>query len=534
MGRYSRNILSANGPLVSKLFQRPVRVLSVLGFCLWFGIPTIAAATLTDTSDLSTPANDACSGATVIHAIPFTDTLSTTGATTVPGDPLQSCTTDGPSQNSRSVWYSFTPAASGMFVADTLGSTYDTVLSVYTGTCQTLVELACDDDAGLSSQSRLSFSAESGQTVLLEATAFGQADGGTLILNVALAPSAPAKDSCSEATVIPEIPFTDTVLTAGATTDPNDPLQSCTFDGPSQNSRSVWYSFTPTAAGTFVVDTLGSTYDTVLSAYTGTCRTPVELACNDDVGLSSQSRLSFSAESGETVLLEATAFGQGDGGTLILNVALAPSPPANDACSEATVIPAIPFTDTVSTVGATTAPNDPLQSCTFGGPSQNFNSVWYGVTATADGTLVANTYGSSYDTVLTAYTGTCAQLAALACNDDGKIGPQSEISFPVTSGQTVLLDVTQYGGPGGGTLVLNVFAGAPPTLPCVGDCNGDGMVAVDEILTMVSVALGASDHSACMAGDANGDDLITINEIITAVNNSLAECPGGGLQVQDP
>lgn len=60
--------------------------------------------------------------------------------------------------------------------------------------------------------------------------------------------------------------------------------------------------------------------------------------------------------------------------------------------------------------------------------------------------------------------------------------------------------------------------------PCVGDCNGDGQVTIDEILTMVNIALGNLDIASCMNGDANGDGHITIDEILTAVNNALNGC----------
>jgi len=68
---------------------------------------------------------------------------------------------------------------------------------------------------------------------------------------------------------------------------------------------------------------------------------------------------------------------------------------------------------------------------------------------------------------------------------------------------------------------------APPTvtaLPCVGDCDGNGQVTVDEILTMVNIALGSTPVTACDAGDANHDGQITIDEILTAVNNALNGC----------
>jgi hypothetical protein len=64
----------------------------------------------------------------------------------------------------------------------------------------------------------------------------------------------------------------------------------------------------------------------------------------------------------------------------------------------------------------------------------------------------------------------------------------------------------------------------PTPRPCVGDCNGSGEVTVNELITMVNIALGNSPVSACAAGDADGDGEITINEIIAAVNNALNGC----------
>jgi YVTN family beta-propeller protein len=59
---------------------------------------------------------------------------------------------------------------------------------------------------------------------------------------------------------------------------------------------------------------------------------------------------------------------------------------------------------------------------------------------------------------------------------------------------------------------------------CVGDCGVDRQVTVDELLTMVNIALGNADASACPAGDANHDGQITIDEILTAVNGALNGC----------
>jgi hypothetical protein len=68
-----------------------------------------------------------------------------------------------------------------------------------------------------------------------------------------------------------------------------------------------------------------------------------------------------------------------------------------------------------------------------------------------------------------------------------------------------------------------------PTLPCVGDCNNDQSVTVDELLRMVNIAFGNAGVDTCGAGDANHDGEITVDEILeilTAVNNALTGCSG--------
>ncbi len=67
----------------------------------------------------------------------------------------------------------------------------------------------------------------------------------------------------------------------------------------------------------------------------------------------------------------------------------------------------------------------------------------------------------------------------------------------------------------------------PPIIgtSCVGDCNGDGQVAINELIRGVNINLGNADVSTCLAMDGNGDGFVAINELIQAVNNSLNGCP---------
>lgn len=76
-----------------------------------------------------------------------------------------------------------------------------------------------------------------------------------------------------------------------------------------------------------------------------------------------------------------------------------------------------------------------------------------------------------------------------------------------------------------GTFSHGVFSIQEPPPPCVGDCNGDGRLTVDELLSMVNIALGnASVAVACLAGDPNMNGQIDVAEIIAAVNNALNGC----------
>ena len=76
------------------------------------------------------------------------------------------------------------------------------------------------------------------------------------------------------------------------------------------------------------------------------------------------------------------------------------------------------------------------------------------------------------------------------------------------------------------SVALGVVLGLAPYAAqavCVGDCNGSGDVDVSEIITMVTISLGAP-VSGCLAGDGNGDGTITVDEIIKAVGNALNGC----------
>ena len=65
----------------------------------------------------------------------------------------------------------------------------------------------------------------------------------------------------------------------------------------------------------------------------------------------------------------------------------------------------------------------------------------------------------------------------------------------------------------------------PTPRPCIGDCDGDGVVRIDELVTGVAAAL-ADDVAACPAFDADADARIAIDELIAAIGAALSGCQG--------
>jgi hypothetical protein len=135
----------------------------------------------------------------------------------------------------------------------------------------------------------------------------------------------------------------------------------------------------------------------------------------------------------------------------------AAAPPANDDFDGAVAFTALPFDATANTIEATRAADDP--ECI--GPDNN--TVWYSVTLASTTEIVVDTFGSDYDTTLSAWTGTRGNLTFVDCNDDfGSL--QSRISFTADAGVTYYLMAGSFpfGGPQGGNLVLHGQALPPP------------------------------------------------------------------------
>jgi uncharacterized repeat protein (TIGR01451 family) len=74
-------------------------------------------------------------------------------------------------------------------------------------------------------------------------------------------------------------------------------------------------------------------------------------------------------------------------------------------------------------------------------------------------------------------------------------------------------------------VLLCASAAASRAQTCVGDCNGDRAVTINELITGVNIALGSATVESCRAVDRNSDGGVSIDELIAAVSNALNGCP---------
>jgi Putative Ig domain len=69
------------------------------------------------------------------------------------------------------------------------------------------------------------------------------------------------------------------------------------------------------------------------------------------------------------------------------------------------------------------------------------------------------------------------------------------------------------------------MASVRQAVACSGDCDGNGEVTVNELITGVNIALGSAGVDACPSFDRDSNGVITIDEILAAVNALLLGCP---------
>jgi hypothetical protein len=116
-------------------------------------------------------------------------------------------------------------------------------------------------------------------------------------------------------------------------------------------------------------------------------------------------------------------------------------------------------------------------------------------------------------------------LDALAWSSDrdGALGEGSAVIVPglrLSPGRHVITATARDDDGQEGSATIEVLI-APQ---CAGDCDGDTNVTIDELITLVNIALGTASTNQCPAGDRDFSDAVTVDELVAAVKAALEGC----------
>lgn len=186
--------------------------------------------------------------------------------------------------------------------------------------------------------------------------------------------------------------------------------------------------------------------------------------------------------------------------------------PANDDCSQATVIPGNTINYNPSLLNVTGAGGelcDASESCESGGAGTS-NSVWYQYSPDQDGIIVVDTFGSNFNTVLSIHSGCgyfgagfqCYYPTELGCNDDYFFGNTSQLYQDVHGGQTYMIKVSDYNtSSGGGMLDFNLRY-IPPNDSCENAVQVYGTAFAPQLMsTHNAVADSCGAEESCESGN---------------------------------
>lgn len=277
---------------------------------------------------------------------------------------------------------------------------------------------------------------------------------------------APANDSFSSPVTLSGTTASVTGSSSGASRQNGEPVHANVGGG-----ASVWWQWTAPQGGLVTINTVGSSFDTVLAVYTGTAVNALsQIAANDDLSNDSvASSVSFTATSGVTYRIAVDGYNGPNGveaGSIRLNLAYSGvGAPGNDAFASASALSGAAATVTGSTVGSTRENGEPTHAGVGGGISS-----WWVWTAPQSGSVTLSTAGSSFDTVLAVYSGnSVSALTQIAANDDDETAGvlTSVATFTAVSGTTYRIAVDGYNGAAGSvrlTLALVAASGTAPTI----------------------------------------------------------------------
>jgi subtilisin family serine protease len=255
------------------------------------------------------PINDNLANLLPLNGDETIDSGSNAGATSQVGEPNHAGNAP-----QKSVWWSWTAPYSGWVTISTDGSSFDTLLAVYSAS---LISVASNDDEILwfKQTSKVTFYVTGGTTYYIAVDGFGGAYGN-IMLSLLLQQA--SNDGFSNR--YPILTGTqDFGSNVGATKVGGEPRH-----GNNDGGRSVWWTWTAPSSGRVTVSTSGSDFDTLLGVYTGSSVTALRpIAGNDDyLSPGGPSHVFFNSVAGMTYQIAVDGYSGASGNiSLALNFA---------------------------------------------------------------------------------------------------------------------------------------------------------------------------------------------------------------------
>ncbi len=370
----------------------------------------------------------------------------------------------------------------------------------------------------------------------------------------------PANDDCVNA-----IPVAcGDVITGSNVAATTENLPSQAAGGEATVDNGVWYVYTPTVTGEQVTASLcaGTSFDTRIHIFQGSCASPVGVAGADDV-CGVQSSITWNALPGNTYYIVVEGYFSSSG-TFQMTVSCGPlcNPlVANDLCINAQAITmdpnCVPFGGNLSCATNTAGANPSCVFNTFG----VFNDAYYTFQATAPDAFVTLTNGGTSNLHFVIYNGAACDVSAINqvyCSAAITSGAPTLVTG-LTTGNFYTMRVMQLAtGAGPFTLCVQKLdisdnACTPVALACgdlrfgrtvgrsnnipAGACPFNGAASTGGVNFFSYTAAADEDVTFSLCGQTNFDTRLSVFEgactalTCNVMNDDAAGCPGGGSEV---
>jgi hypothetical protein len=300
-----------------------------------------------------------------------------------------------------SVWWTWTAEKKSIVRMDTVGSDFDTILAVYTGSAvNALTEITGNDDGTSGTSSEVSFTAQAGVSYAVVVDGYKGETGGITLNWEAL--EIPVNDN-----------FADAILISGESGQVSgNNLNASKEEGERNHANntggaSVWWKWTAPKNGSVSFDAKSSelNLNTLLAVYAGYNVGSLALITgNNNDGGFLYSKVIFDTEQGKTYYFAVDGY-DGDKGHIVLtwNGDFFP-PPINDNFADATEIFGEEGQVTGNNINATNETGEPVIYHKLEILRGNWRSVWWKWKAPKDGRIVICTKNSNFPTTIGCYS----------------------------------------------------------------------------------------------------------------------------------